>query len=143
MNEDTRKLLQECASGCKMALDSMTQLEDKIEDKKFFELVQSYKEKHKNLEIEAVKKLEYAGNEDKGPGVMATTFSRVSTEMKLMMKGDDKQIAKVLMDGCNMGIQSVAKYQNEYQAADKESLEIARKLVKLEEDLMQEMKAYL
>ena len=34
MNEDTRKLLEECNSGCKMALGSMKQVKEYIQDEK-------------------------------------------------------------------------------------------------------------
>ncbi len=38
----------------------------------------------------------------------------ITTEMRLMMKGDCHQVAKLMMNGCNMGgIQSIAKCQNE------------------------------
>lgn len=37
--------------------------------------------------------------------MMAAAFSRMSTGMKMLMKDDNRQAAKILMDGCNMGIQ--------------------------------------
>ena len=32
-----------------------------------------------------------------------------------MIHDDSSQIAKLLMDGCNMGIQSIGKFLNEYE----------------------------
>ncbi|HPF28988.1 MAG TPA: hypothetical protein PLZ77_02655 [Lachnospiraceae bacterium] len=65
------------------------------------------------------------------------------TDHKLMAEKDSHQIAKLMMDGCNMGIQSVSEYQNQYRNASKEALELAQKLVRAEEDFMEEMKQFL
>ena len=59
------------------------------------------------------------------------------------MKNSDNQIAKVLMDGCNMGIQSIGEYMNEYTGASEEAKKIAKKLVKLEENFMSDLKKFL
>lgn len=143
MNEDTRKLLEECNSGCKMALGSMKQVKEYIQDEKLKKIVESYKQKHKQLEIESSNLLKGAGNSEKEPGVMASMFSWFTTEMKLMIEDDGHQIAKLMMDGCNMGIQSISEYQNKYKEASKEATELAKKLVKTEENFMQEMKQFL
>ncbi|MCI9051571.1 MAG: hypothetical protein HFI05_06520 [Lachnospiraceae bacterium] len=143
MNEDTRKLLEECNSGCKMALGSMKQVKEYIQDEKLKKIVESYKQKHEQLEIESSNLLKGAGNSEKEPGVMASMFSWFTTEMKLMIEDDGHQIAKLMMDGCNMGIQSISEYQNKYKEASKEATELAKKLVKTEENFMQEMKQFL
>ena len=143
MNEDTRKLLEECNSGCKMALGSMKQVKEYIQDEKIKKIVESYKQKHEQLEIESSNLLKGAGNSEKEPGVMASMFSWFTTEMKLMIEDDGHQIAKLMMDGCNMGIQSISEYQNKYKEASKEATELAKKLVKTEENFMQEMKQFL
>ena len=59
------------------------------------------------------------------------------------MKNSDSQIAKVLMDGCNMGIQSLSEYRNEYTGASEEAKKIAEKLISLEEDFMSGLKKFL
>ena len=61
----------------------------------------------------------------------------------MMMHDDDHQIAKLMMDGCNMGIQSVSEYLNKYAGASKEAVAKAKELIKIEEDFMKEMKEYV
>ena len=143
MNEDTQKLLEECTKGCRMAINSMEQIKDYVRDDKQLELIESYREHHEELEEEATKLLEQDGKEEKLPGVMVSAFSWITAEMKLMMREDSTQIAKLMMDGCNMGIQSVSEQQNKYGAASEEAKNIARRLVKLDEDFMSEMKQFL
>ena len=84
----------------------------------------------------------YEGGE-KEPGTAASVMSWMGTELKLMWKGDSHQIAKILMDGCNMGIQSVSEYENKYVGAVKESKDLAKKLVTEEEGLMKKLKEFL
>lgn len=143
MNEATKKLLQECTSGCKMAIESMEQIEEYICDKKLLEIVQKYNQKHADLEEESAKLLEEAGKEEKEPGAMASAFSWLTTEVKLMIKDDAHQIAKLLMNGCNMGIQSISEQVNKYTLAEEKAKSIAKKLIKLEEDFMKEMRVFL
>ena len=74
---------------------------------------------------------------------MAQAFSWITTEMKLMIKDDNTQIAKILMDGCNMGIKSLSEQINKYPEASRESRAAAEKIVKCEEKLMGELKKFL
>ena len=60
-----------------------------------------------------------------------------------MMREDNHQAAKILMDGCNMGIQSLSEYINKYKAASKESISIAKSLIKTEEDFMCDLKKFI
>lgn len=143
MEEDTKKLLEECNSGSKMAIRSIEQISDYIEEEKLKKLILEYKEKHEKIEKESSELLEDYGQEEKEPGTIATAFSWFTTEMKLIMKNDSSQIAKLMMDGCNMGIQSISKYQNECVEASKESVSLAKDLVKIEEKFMKELKGFL
>jgi len=63
--------------------------------------------------------------------------------MKMMMHPSDHEVAKIMMDGCNMGIQSVSEYVNKYHDASQESQDSAKKLIKIEEEFMREMKGFV
>ncbi|MDD2973300.1 MAG: hypothetical protein PHE02_14345 [Lachnospiraceae bacterium] len=143
MNEDTKHLLEQCTSGCKMAVESMNQIKGYIKDQKLLDIVTNCVEQHEELEEVAANLLDEVGDEEKEPGMMATAFSWITTEMKMMMENDNHQAAKLMMDGCNMGIQKICEYQNQYTQASEEAKDIARKLVRIEEDFMGEMKAFI
>ena len=70
-------------------------------------------------------------------------MAKMDIEMKMLVHADSHQIAKLMMDGCNMGIQALSEKINQYAEASKESLDIAKKIVKAEEDFMAEMKEFL
>ena len=90
MDEQTRKLLEECSIGCKMAVNSLEQITGYIKD----------------------------------------------SDLK-------NRIAKLLMDGCNMGIQTLGERMNTLNQADSSALALARKIIKSEQELMKELQAYL
>lgn len=71
---------------------------------------------------------------------MASAMSWITTEMMMTFNGDNHQAAKLMMDGCNMGIQSVCEYENKYESASKDT---AHELVKIEKDFMEKMERFL
>lgn len=143
MNEHTLKLLEECNSGCKMAVDSMNQALGYAKDSDLKTLLQLYKEKHERLEQESTDLLRESGHEEKEPGIMASAFAWATGEMKLMWEDDNNQIAKLMMNGANMGIQSITEYRHKYAKADEQAQTIAKKLVRVEEEFLQELKRFL
>ena len=56
---------------------------------------------------------------------------------------DNNQIAKIMMNGCNMGIQSISEDINKYSNASSESVSLAKKLVKAEENFMRDLERFL
>lgn len=143
MTEQTLELLDQVNSGCKMAINSMKQVKEYIMDDKLANIINSYTDEHERLEKETGDQLARYGKAEEKPGLMASAMSWITTEAKLMIKDDAKQIAKIIMDGCNMGIQSISEYLNKDENASPESTHLAKKLIKTEEALMGEMKQFL
>ena len=144
MNEHTSKLLTECNYGCRMALESMQKILEYVEDDGFRHLIIQYMEKHEKLEKESADLLSNEGKEQKEPGAVANAFIWLTTEMKLMIKDGNHQIAKILMNGCNMGIQSISKCLNECCChLENDAEKLAKKLIHVEEEFMKELEIYL
>ena len=74
---------------------------------------------------------------------MARGMSWLKTGMKLTMDESDATIADLMTDGCNMGVKSLNKYLNEYEAADEISKDITKRLIHLEEQLADDMRGFL
>lgn len=143
MEDHTIRLLQECSKGCKMGIKSIEQVNEYVSDSKLRRIIDKYKDEHRRIESEADHLLMWHGQDSKPPEKMATAMSWISTEVKMMMRDDDKQAAKIMMDGCNMGIQSICGFINQYSGASKSSIALAKDLVKIEEGFRDEMKAYV
>ena len=143
MDSQTRSLLRECSVGCKMAVNSFNQMRDFVTDENLKSVLDTYDKKHKKYEETAAKLLEEGGSEEKEPGVMASIFSSLSTEVKLLRKDDSNQIAKLVMDGCSMGIQTLGGYVNQYKNASSQSSSLAKDIIRTEESLMKDMQKFL
>lgn len=143
MEESSKQLLKECDSGCKMAVESMEQLLEYVKSDSLKEILSKYKQKHQEIQDKAEDLLAQQGEEGKEPSLPAEAFSWMTTKIKMSMYDDDRKIAEILMNGCNMGIQSICRVQNKHKDASKESISLAENLVRTEEELQKELKAYL
>lgn len=143
MEEQTLKVLEECSSGCKMAIESMHQIREYVKNEKLARVIEDASQKHCKLEERASRELLRHGQCGKSSGKVEGTFAWLTTEIKMMIRDDSQQIAKIMMNGCNMGIQSIMAAINSNPEADRESLDIARDIVKAEEYFMEELKPFL
>ena len=83
MDEQTRKLLEECCSGCRMAIESFRQVQEYVKDTGLKQLISTYTEKHCQLEEEAASLLKESGNPEKSPGIMASAMSHFTTDSRI------------------------------------------------------------
>ncbi|MFY9497041.1 MAG: hypothetical protein WBK22_08775 [Halanaerobiales bacterium] len=143
MSNDTVKLLRECNAGCKSATNSMEQVLRYLDNEDLKNLIDEYNDKHIKLGDECHQMLNELDEEEKDPDKMAKTFSWISTEVKLMMNDNSQKIAELMIDGCNLGIKSLSKYINQYKNASNESVDLAKRLIKIEQEFMNELLKYL
>ncbi len=143
MERDTIKLLEEIDLGCEMAENSFRQIQNYGMADDLAAVIQKYQKKHEEIQKEASKLLHEEGGRDKNPSPMAEAMSWITTEMKMMLKKDGTQIAKLMMDGCNMGIQTIGEKIGQFPQASKEAVALGKKLIKTEEDFLSEVKGFL
>ena len=67
----------------------------------------------------------------------------LTTEMKLMIHENTSEISKIIMNGCNMGIQSIREQMSKYKGAEEDAVKLANKLIKLEEDMFSDAKEFI
>jgi hypothetical protein len=143
VNGDTVQLLKECDSGCKMATDSMEQIGQFVSNEELSEVIAKYNRDHIALGEEIHGLLDEIGEQEQDPGIMAKAFAWVSSQVKMMVKGDTHQAASILTDGCNMGIKSLNEYRNQYVEAEGEIVRICDRLIKLEKEFMGDLEKFL
>ena len=74
---------------------------------------------------------------------MAKGMSWIKTNVKLVFNESDAAIADLMTEGCNMGVKSLNKYLNEYEAANEITKDITKRLINLEEKLVTDIRCYL
>ena len=140
---DNIKLLRECDAGVEMGMSSIDDVLPYVEAENFKNLLKNCKEEHEKLEREIRALLRNYGDEGKDPNPMAKGMSWIKTNVKLGMNHTDKAVADLMTDGCNMGVKSLSSYLNQYTEASEGSKNIAKKLIKIEADLSENMRQYL
>ena len=143
IEKDTIKLLRECDAGVKMGVSSIKEVLDNVKSEKLRDILTDSLREHEDLDKEIQKGLDEFGDEGKDPNPMATGMSWIKTNVKLMMHESDKTIADLMTDGCDMGVKSLSGYLNQYKAADERSKDIAKKLIKIEQRLGDDIRGYL
>ena len=143
VEQDTIKLLRECDAGVKMGTASIDDVLEHVKGADFKQKLTDCKQQHNQLQDEIQKLLDKYQDAGKNSNPMAKGMSHMKTSMKLTMEHTDATIADLMTDGCNMGVKSLNRYINEYEAADEDSKDIARRLVTLEDNLAKEIKHYL
>ena len=115
MNSDTVNLLKECNSGIRMGVSSISRVMPYVKDEKLKTALNASKDEHAILGDEAHKLLLKYKAETKEPHPIARVMSDMKIRGKLMFSENDKTVASLMTDGCNMGVKSLSKYLNEYK----------------------------
>lgn len=143
IEQDTIKLLRECDAGVKMGISSIEDVMEYVSDEKFEKLLSDCKFEHRKLDSEIHENLNRYDDDGKDPAPVAKGMSWIKTNVMLAVDDSDKTIADLMTDGCNMGVKSLNKYLNKYEAADETSKDIAKRLINLEEKLAVDIRGFL
>ena len=140
---DTVKLLRECDAGVKMGVSSINEVISDVKNDEMRRNLADCRNQHEVLLCDIKTKLGENCDKGKEPAATAKGMSWIRTNVKMALDYSDKTVADLITDGCNMGVKSLHRYLNQYQAADSESKGFANRLIKLEDDLAHQMRQYL
>lgn len=143
IEQDTIKLLRECDAGIKMGVTAIDDVLDHVDSEEFKELLIKCKQEHEKLRSELETLLDKYRDEGKDPNPIAKGMSWMKTNVKLGLEDSDKTAADLITDGCNMGVKSLNRYLNQYEAADEVSKDITKRLINLEEQLTIDIRKFL
>ena len=142
-NYDSIELLKETDKGVQMAIYSFDQLLDNVHDSALKKILTDSRNDHKRLKNETGDLLKANGSCEEEPPMMAKSMAWMETNWKIGMEDSDRVIADIITKGCNMGSKNLQKYINQYAGCDLTAADVANKLIKLEEDLVEDLKLYL
>lgn len=143
VEQDTIKLLRECDAGVKMGTASIDDVMPHVKSEALLKRLNECKDEHNKLSLEIDKLLDKYRDDGKDPNPIAKGMSWVKTNFKLAADESDKTIADLMTDGCNMGVKSLNRYLNQYEAADEVSKDICKRLINLEERLAIDIRDFL
>lgn len=143
VEQDTIKLLRECDAGIKMGVSSIDEVLEYIKSDTLRKDLEQCRNEHVKLQDEIQVMLDEYHDDGKEPNPIAKGMSWMKTNVKLGMDQSDHTVADLMTDGCNMGVKSLNRYLNQYEAASEKTKDITKRLIHLEEQLADQMRAFL
>ncbi|MBE5787845.1 MAG: hypothetical protein E7324_09955 [Clostridiales bacterium] len=143
IEQDTVRLLRECDAGVQMGMEAIDEVIEYVGAEELGTRLNACRREHEKLNGEIKDQLHRFEDQGKNPNPMAKGMSWLKTNMRLSMNDSDHTIADLMTDGCNMGVKSLNKYLNQYEAADEKSKDIAKRLIHLEEKLATDIRKFL
>lgn len=142
---DTVELLQSCHRGTVTAINSFEQVLDHVQSDRMRSRIEDTLHRHRALGKDIGERLRNHGVEAENPNLMARASVWITTEMRMLMDSDnrDHQIAKLTINGCNMGIQTLSEDINRLSHADGDTEDLAASLITEEQKLMDDLRMFL
>ncbi|MFI3313001.1 MAG: hypothetical protein R3Y62_03870 [Eubacteriales bacterium] len=141
--QETAKLLSECDAGIQMAISSLDDVLPMVESKQLRHQLQSSLKNHNRLSQQTQKLLTQYDAGGKSPNPMAVGMSWLKTNVKLAVQPGDQSVADLMIDGCNMGVKALHRYQNRYPEADQKAKDLVEQLILEERSLSNDLEGYL
>lgn len=137
------ELLRETNAGIKMGVSSLNGILGDVESPGLRQVISESKHEHDRLGSEAHRLLDLYGSDTKEPHPVAKAMSTVKTAVKMAADRSDRTAAELITDGCAMGIRSLNHYLNVYKNASPDVIDLTRRVIRSEEQLINDVKGYL
>lgn len=141
--KETISILKECDAGVKMALASLDDVWEHVQHSELRAILNTTRAQHQMVSREIQSLLEEYGGREKDPNPVARKMSAVMTKTKLGMDKSDAACARLLLEGCDMGVQSLHRYLNRCRGAEVPARALCRTAVAIEEQLSRDLRAFL
>lgn len=143
IEQDTIRLLRECDAGIQMGVSAIDDVLERVQAPDMYRRLSACKRAHESLKTEINGMLADCHDDGKAPNPLAQGMSWLKTNAAMAMNGSDQTIASLMTDGCNMGVKSLGRYLNQYEAASEDSKNITKRLIDLEQKLSDDLREYL
>ncbi len=143
MNENA-ELLNFIYQNSQMGVGTINHLLEIVEDKKFIKHLKFQLNEYEGIHKTARKLLNENGYDEKGIGMLEKLRTYLMINFQTLTDKSSSHIAEMLIIGSNMGIidatKNIRKYEN---IAEKDILSLMKKLLKVEENNIKELKEFL
>lgn len=142
MNSD-KELLQYVAKNTEMGIHSIEQLMQLVKDQEFLQVLQQQRREYQEIYDEATHKLKSHGEDLNKVSPMAKWSSYVMMHVQNWKDDSLSALAEMMMKGSNNGIIEITKHLNECDQADGDIVRLAKRLLKTEQNNVEQLKPFL
>lgn len=136
-------LLQSIKKGAQMGSQGIEEIMPHTQKEPFRKALETQKEEYKEIEQEAERLLTKRKTEPEDLSSMAKMSSKTMTFMKTFQDDSEEHLAEMMYQGSAMGVTKIIRNLREYGGCDSEVRALAQRLLKTEENNMEQMKKFL
>ena len=137
------ELLNFVYQNSQMGVDTIKQLIDIVEDEDFKRHLESQFNEYEKIHIAAKKQLNENGYDEKGISALEKIKTYLMINMQTLMDKTSSHISEMLIIGSNMGIINAFKNLKKYKNAEPDILGLMERLLRIEENNVQQLKQFL
>lgn len=141
-NLPENELLQYIYKTADMGCEGIDAVE-KHAEKKLLEELKKERAEYENIRSDADMLIRKGGDEPDGSGVMAKMSADMMTAAEMMMDDSRSKIAEMMIQGTTMGIVKTIRHLKDYEGNDEEARKLGERLLTIQEENVEKMKAYL
>lgn len=129
--------------NAQMGTETIGQLLDIAEDKEFKEVLNSQYREYEAIKKEAERLLRENSREEKDISLYQKVSAYIMINVKTLTDKSASHIAEMLMQGSTMGVIDIIRNNRKYQGAGKEIADLGQRLLKFEENNINECKKFI
>ncbi len=137
------KILQSVRKTARMGCEGIDEILPISGNEKFRKSLETQREEYKKICDEADRMLVLKKAEPEDLTAMAKMGSKTMTMMKTMKDDSDEHLAEMMYQGSAMGVTKIIRNLREYTVQDPDVRALAERLLKTEENNMDQMKKFL
>lgn len=144
-NLATKKLLDALYKNVKMGADSIIDLLPKVSDQNMRDELTRELDQYSGFADEIKNMLYSIDEEAKDESIFAKIGTKMSVAMNTMVDSTSSHIAEMMIQGGTMGITDATKTLREYEntSCSEDALDLAKRIIKFEEDSIEKLKEFL
>lgn len=137
------ELLNFIYQNSQMGVDTINQLVDIVEDDEFKRHIEAQYREYKEIHQASKKLLNENGYDEKGLSALEKIRTYLMINMQTLTDKSSSHIAEMLIIGSNMGVINAVKNLKKYKNAEPSIISLMERLLKYEEDNVQQLKKFL
>ena len=141
--DSDRALLNYVYQNAEMGTRTIDKLLGIVEDKEFLRHLEAQKKEYSAFEREAGNLLEQNGCDARGLSALEKMGAYLMIDMQTLTDRSASHVAEMMMIGSNMGVINAVKNLKKYPEGDKRVRALMERLLRFEEDNVQQLKKFL
>ncbi len=143
MDEQNLLVLDELNKGCSMGTEALSAILEKVEDKKFKQLIFDIIQRYNKMSLKINKLHEqYADLKAKDTSGVAKVMTWYGIQIRTITDSSTSKLSELTMQGLNMGIIEGRKFLN-HGGLSNDVLKILKEYVDVQEEYVEKIKEFL